>query len=57
MQLTTDNCLSHSRVFAFISGWNQEVIMEITGLREEFLHSCFCCLEDWSEEMQEAGDI
>ena len=31
--------------------------MEITGLREEFLHSCFCCLEDWSEEMQEAGDI
>ena len=30
--------------------------MEIVGLSEEYLQTYFYCLEDWSEEMKEAGD-
>ncbi len=30
--------------------------MEIIDLNEKYLQDFFCCLEDWSEEMKEAGD-
>lgn len=30
--------------------------MEIVNLSTEYEPTYFCCLEDWSEEMREAGD-
>ena len=30
--------------------------MEILDLTEKYHSQYFCCLEDWSDEMQEAGD-
>ncbi len=30
--------------------------MEIIDLTEKYYNSYFCCLEDWSDEMKEAGD-
>ncbi len=30
--------------------------MNIVDLDEQYFHSYFCCLEEWSEDMKEAGD-
>jgi hypothetical protein len=30
--------------------------MKIIDLTSEFEHQYFCCLEDWSDEVTEAGD-
>ena len=31
-------------------------IMEIVDLNQEHENAYFCCLEDWSDEIKEAGD-
>ena len=30
--------------------------MKIIDLNEKYLKTFFCCLEDWSDEMKDAGD-